>query len=178
MTDLTGRYEGRDVVIDFDTMEVKVRRVSGWWKWRQEEWLDVPLTSLAINTYWPSKLDTTFGKFSIADLPLTLEEISRGLGVIRLDTQCAVRIWKDSRSVKGDNVAIDFLSRELVLFHSTGPRSRPTIVIPFSAVAGIVDSESPRILIKNVTFGQEWEIRGLPITAKTLAEKLDVELIR
>jgi hypothetical protein len=173
----TGRYEGQDVVIDFDKKEVKVRRVTGWLFWKREEWVDAPLERLQPNTWWSRSLGVGLEKFSIRDLPLTIEEISKGLGVTRLDSQCAVRIWESPHSIRRDNVAIDFSSCELVTFYPTSPQSRPTLVIPFSAIAGVVDRDPPRIIKKNVTFGQEEEIRGLPISAATLAEKLGVELI-
>lgn len=173
----TGRYEGRDVVIDFGTKEVKVRRITGCLLWRREEWLDASLDSIHLNTWWSRSIGVGAERFSIKDLLLTVEEISRGLGVMRLDTQCAVRIWEDQHSVKGDNIAIDFSSHELVIFHSTGPATGPTIVTPFSAIAGVLDSAPPRISMKDVTLGREVETKGLPLTAATLAERLGVALI-
>jgi hypothetical protein len=172
-----GRYEGRDVVIDFDAKKIRVRRVTGWLFWKREEWLEVSPQSMGLNTWWTGSLRVGFERYSIADLPLTLEQISRGLGVVRLDSECAERIWEDPHSVKGDNVAIDFSSRELVTFYSTGPQSRPTLVKPFSALRGVVDSDPPRIIIYDASYRQE-EMRGLPLTASTLAERLGVELVK
>jgi hypothetical protein len=171
----TGHYEGRDVVIDFDAKKVKVRRVTGWLLWKQEEWLDIPLESLQLNTWWSRSLGVGLEKFSIADLPLTIEEISRGLGLVRLDAQGAVRIWEDPHSIKGDNAAIDFSSCELVTFYPASPQSRPTLVKPFSAIAGVIDSDPPQII---TSFDQEEELRGLSITAADLAERLGVKLIQ
>jgi hypothetical protein len=179
MTDCpTGRYEGKDVIVDFGTKEVKVRQVKGWLFWRREEWVDVPPESIGLNTWWSRSLRVGRKRFCIKDIPLTLEQISRGLGVVRLDPQCAVRIWEGPRSVKGDNVAIDFSSRELVTFYPTSSQSRPTFVKPFSAITGVVDSAPPRIIIYNATFGREEELKGLPMTAATVADRLGVVLIK
>jgi hypothetical protein len=174
----TGRYEGRDVVIDFDTKEVKVRRITGCLLWRREEWLDVPLESIHLNTWWSRSLGVGAERFSVKDLSLTVEEISRGLGVMRLDTRDAVRIWEDQHSVKGDNIALDFSSRELVIFHSTGPATGPTMVTPFSAIEGVIDSEPPQIIMRDATFGREVGMKGLSMTAATLADRLGVVLIK
>jgi len=173
----TGRYEGRDVVIDFDTKEVKVRRVTGWLFWKREEWLDAPLASIHLNTWWSRSLGVGSERYSIKDLPLTVEVVSRGLELMRLDTQCAVRIWEDLHSVKGENIAIDFSSCELVIFHYTGSTTGPTTVIPFSALEGIVDSDPPRFIMKDLALGREVKIRGLPLNAATLAERLGVEVV-
>lgn len=179
MTDYpTGRYAGRDVIIDFDAKKVKVRRVTGWLFWKREEWADVPPESIGLNTWWSKSIRVGRERFSIKDLPLALGQISRGLGVVRLDSQCATRIWEDPRSVRGDNVAIDFSSHELVTFYPTSPTSRPTLVKPFSAIAAIVDSDPPRAVIYDATLGREEELIGLPLTPADLADRLGVELIK
>src|SRR5512139_1148911 len=104
-------YQGRVVSIDFNAKKVRVRRYLRWLFWKPGEWSDVPLEDLDLNTWWPQSIGTSIGRFSISDLPLTIKQISEGLGVVRLDSQGASRIWESARSLKGENVALDFTER-------------------------------------------------------------------
>jgi hypothetical protein len=169
---IKGQNQGRDVRIDFGMGEVWIRHVQGGLLQRTEEWKKVPLGSLILNTWYPQSIETPDGRYSIKDLSLTLQDISRGLGVMRLDGESAERIWTSASVLKGKFMAVDFGIREIALKPSP-------LVLPFNSIAGVLDKDPPDVVYKHhgLQSGKH-SAEDLPISGTTLAEQLGVPLIR
>jgi hypothetical protein len=171
MSRLSGVHRGRDVIVDFDRQAVQVRRVSGGLFRKREEWIDIG-NKFTLNSYYPQHVETDYGRFSFRDLPLSNADLSWGFNMMRLDAATSARIKNSPGAVKGTYMAIDFTTREIAL-------SPSSLVLPFSAIAGVVDGDPPRLREKTTIPGSnDHPMTGLPLTAKEAADRLGVPLLR
>jgi hypothetical protein len=167
----SGVYPGRNVIINVDIPQVQVRYVHGPF-WRQrEEWRVVPLGQLGLNTWYPQSVETRGERFSFADLPLTLRDISEGLGVERLDGDSVARIWNNPNTVKGRFLAIDFATGEVAFKTSA-------YVLPFTGIAGVLAGDPPHLVYKHhaQSIGRH-PTTDIPLDAAALSRKLHVPLL-
>lgn len=160
------------MIIDFDAPQIQVRYESGFLWRKREEWIVVPLGQLGLNTWYPQSVEKSGMRFSLADLPLTLRDISEGLGVQRLDGDSVARIWNNPQSLKGRFLAIDFTTSE-VAFKSSA------YVLPFTGIAGVVAGNPPALQYTHHrgSFGQH-PTADIGLDTAELAHKLKVPILQ
>jgi hypothetical protein len=173
---LKGSYKGRDIIINFDTKEVTIRRVSGCRLFSErEEWITYPLVTITVSSS-ENLIIVNLYRRSISDLSLTPESIAKGLGIARNDGERNKEIWESQQTIKGEDIAIDFFRDEVTLWRSS--------VLPFSGIYCVVNSSPAYILEKypyvNGLLEEKWwkhSIAGLPMEAEELANKFGVPLL-
>jgi hypothetical protein len=129
---------GKHVRID-EEHKVWISTKEGWFP-RTTVWHEVSPALLDINTYHLSKIETPYGRLSIADIGIGQVELAHLLGILYLDWNRSREIQLAASSVKGKGIIIDFEHKELSLADSG-------LVFPFRAFVGIRVAP-PTLLLK------------------------------
>lgn len=162
-------FNGKNVRLSGSALSVRKRGT----------WYRVEPRQLDLNAVFPHRVEVVdLGRFDCDDVGLHVREISRRVGVIRIDEEVAGQIWASPSAVRGDKIAIAFDLGELVW--SPYPRSHPSeIVHPFRSFKEVRTIPKASLAERWTMFQDDpgVPLAGLSITLVELADRMGLPLL-
>ena len=169
MTDQGADAIGRDVKLTSSQLWVRHRGA----------WRPVEPQRLSLSMRHPTLVEVMgLDDFDAADSGLTVREISRRVGAMRIDREVWDYIWKSPQSLRGDHVAVSFELGEVVW--EAWPTHPSELVYPFRWFSAVRLAEAAYLVARWKYFPDQFDLslKGVPMDPEELARRMGLPLER